>query len=117
MENPLLMIFIIGVIADMPMKGDEMEGTCSLRGKGAKCVQDCSRKVLRRPTAVSGRSRSAVSRLLGLWFQKKIPALGMDFFSTANALYKQTPLATCRSLLQGSPTKCLYIIACDQVQH
>jgi hypothetical protein len=79
-ENPLLMIFIIGVIADMPMKGDEMEGTCSLRGKGAKCVQDCSRKVLRRPTAVSGRSRSAVSRLLGLWFQKKKSGLRHGFF-------------------------------------
>jgi len=32
-ENPLLMIFVIGVIADMPMKGDEMEGTCSCAEK------------------------------------------------------------------------------------
>jgi len=51
-KNPLLMIFIIGVIAHMPMKGDEMEGTCSVRGNGAKCIHDFSRKVLRGPTTV-----------------------------------------------------------------
>jgi hypothetical protein len=57
-ENRLLMIFIISVIYHMPMKGDELEGTGSLCGNGAKCVHDSSRKVSRGQIAVSAPSKA-----------------------------------------------------------
>ena len=76
------------------------------------------RRGRKRPIVVAARSKAWLSGSSLAWIAGSNPAGNMAVFPVVSVVCCQVEVfATGRSLFQGSPTGCVCVIECDQVQH